>query len=44
MEELQIYNEILYSYKRCMEIGLISSLLSPVITLKEEDLQIAFVK
>ncbi|QSZ26433.1 LuxR family transcriptional regulator [Aceticella autotrophica] len=40
MEELQIYNEMLSSYKRCMEIGIKSSIPCPAITLKEEDLQI----
>lgn len=40
MEEVQLYNEILSSYKRCSKIGLKSSITFPLITLKKEDLQV----
>lgn len=39
MEKLQIYNEILYSYRKCGEMGLISSISCPAITLEGENLQ-----
>ncbi|MGF7400468.1 hypothetical protein PQ744_08700 [Thermoanaerobacterium thermosaccharolyticum] len=34
MGNMQIYDEILYSYKRCVEAGLTSSMTDPAIILK----------
>ncbi|MEG6570416.1 hypothetical protein [Thermoanaerobacterium thermosaccharolyticum] len=44
MGNMQIYDEILHSYKRCVEAGLTSSMTDPTINLNRNDLQIRLKK
>ena len=44
MANMKIYDEILHSYKRCVEAGLTSSMTDPAIISRGNDLQIRLKK